>query len=65
MRDQLQHISERAFDLVWEGKLDRHFKQMLEAHKSRYRMASQTATHLNAAGGRDDQDHSRPAIELF
>jgi len=65
MRDHLQHMSEKAFDFFWEGKFDRHFKQMLEAHKNRYRMASQTATHLNAAGGTNDQDHSRPAIELF
>jgi methyl-accepting chemotaxis protein len=65
MRDHLQHMSEKAFDFVWEGEFDRHFKQMLEAHKSRYRMASQTATHLHIAGGKNDQDHSRPAVELF
>jgi methyl-accepting chemotaxis protein len=65
MRDHLQHISEKAFDSVWEGEFDRHFTQLLEAHKARYRMASQTATHLHAAGGEDLQDHSRPAIELF
>jgi len=38
---------------------------MLEAHKSRYRMASQSITHMNVAGGEDKQDHSHPAIELF
>jgi methyl-accepting chemotaxis protein len=65
MRDHLQHMSEKAYDFVWEGEFDRHFEQMLEAHKSRYRMASQTATHLNVAGGKDDQNNSRPAIELF
>jgi hypothetical protein len=38
---------------------------MLEAHKKSYKMASQTVTHLNVAGGENNQDHSRPAIELF
>ncbi len=65
MRDHLQHMSEKASDFAWEGEFDRHFKQMLEAHKDKYRMASQTVTHLNVAGGGNNQDHSRPAIELF
>jgi hypothetical protein len=38
---------------------------MLEAHKDGYRMASQTVTHLNVAGGENNLDHSRPKIELF
>ena len=65
MRDHLQLISERIIGFEWDGELDHNFKEMLEAHKSRYRMASQTVTHLNAAGGENNQDHSRPAIELF
>jgi methyl-accepting chemotaxis protein len=65
MRDHMQSMSEKAFDFVWQGDFDRNFKQMLEAHKSRYRMASQTITHLNVAGGQANQDHSRPAVELF
>jgi methyl-accepting chemotaxis protein len=65
MRDHMQYMSERAYDFVWDGEFDHNFQKMLEAHKGRYRMASQTATHLNAAGGENDQDHSRPAIELF
>jgi len=65
MRDHLRDLSQRAFDFECEGRLDRQFKGMLEAQKSRYRMASQTATHVNVAGGKNDQDHSRPAIELF
>ena len=65
MREHLQHLSGKLTDFNWQGELDRRFKQMLEAHKSRYRMASQTVTHLNVAGGEDSQDHSRPAIELF
>jgi len=65
MSDHLQYMSEKAFDFVWQGDFDHNFKEMLEAHKSRYRMASQTVTHLNVAGGENNQDHSRPAIELF
>jgi len=37
----------------------------LESHISKYRMASQTMTHLAVAGGDANEDHSRPAIELF
>ena len=65
MRDHMQSMSEKAFDFDWQGDFDCNFKQMLEAHKSKYRMASQTITHLNVAGGANTQDHSRPAIELF
>jgi methyl-accepting chemotaxis protein len=65
MRDHMQSMSEKAFDFVWEGDFDRNFKQMLEAHKSRYRITSQTITHLNVAEGENKQDHSRPAVELF
>jgi len=65
MRDHMQHLSEKTFDIDGQGEFDQHFKQMLEAHKSRYRMASQTVTHVHAAGGEDIQDHSRPVIELF
>jgi methyl-accepting chemotaxis protein len=65
MREHLQHLSGKLADFNWQGELDRRFTEMLEAHKSRYRMASQTMTHLNVAGGEDSQDHSRPAIELF
>ena len=65
MRDHLLHLSGKLADFSWQGELDLRFRQMLESHKSRYRMASQNVTHLNAAGGEDKQDHSRPAIELF
>ena len=65
MRGHLLHMSEKAFDFVWDGNFDRTFNEILEAQKSQYRMASQTVTHLNVAGGEDHQDHSRPAIELF
>jgi methyl-accepting chemotaxis protein len=65
MREHMQMMSDRAFDFVWDGEFDHHFKDLLEAHKNKYRMASQTVTHLNVAGGEDKKDHSRPAIELF
>ncbi|MGD0681126.1 MAG: methyl-accepting chemotaxis protein [Terracidiphilus sp.] len=65
MRDHMLYLMERPCDPVWDGTFDLSFKAMLEAHKGRYRMASQTVTHLNVAGGQNNQDHSRPAIELF
>ena len=65
MREQLQYMAERALDFHWDGLFDHHFTQILEAQKSKYRMASQNVTHVNAMGGKDEQDHSRPAIELF
>ncbi|MGD0938804.1 MAG: methyl-accepting chemotaxis protein [Terracidiphilus sp.] len=65
MRDHLQYLSGNLADFSWQGEFDRRFTEMLEAHKNRYRMASQTATHLNTAGGENLQDNSRPAIELF
>jgi methyl-accepting chemotaxis protein len=41
------------------------FKAMLAGHLDKYRMASQTITHLAVAGGAAPCDHSRPAIDLF
>jgi hypothetical protein len=38
---------------------------MLEAHKSKYRMASQTVTHVAVAGGEAQSGLDRPTIELF
>jgi methyl-accepting chemotaxis protein len=65
MRNHMRNMSEMTFDFSWHGEFDHNFKEMLEAQKGRYRMASQTVTHVNVAGGGDSQDHSRPAIELF
>jgi methyl-accepting chemotaxis protein len=65
MRDHLQRLSGKPTNFIWEGEFGHRFKKMLESHKSNYRMASQTITHLNVAGGKDNQDHSRPVIELF
>jgi len=65
MREHMQHMSEKAFDFVWQGEFDHTFTEMLEAHKSRYRMASQTVTHLAVAGGKSSAELERPSIELF
>jgi methyl-accepting chemotaxis protein len=65
MRDHMQNMSERTFDFLWDGEFDQHFNQMLESHKSRYRMASQTVTHLAVAGGQASAANDRPDIELF
>jgi hypothetical protein len=60
-------MSEKASDYVWEGKFEHTFKELLAAHRSKYRMASQHVTHANvmSGGGASEQDHSRPSIELF
>ena len=65
MREHMQLMSEKAFDFVWNGRFDRTFTELLAAHREKYRMASQHITHANVAGGDDNHDHSRPAIELF
>lgn len=64
MREHMQQLSDELADFG-DGKADHTFTEMLEAHKSRYRMASQTVTHLAVAGGENRQDPGRPAIELF
>lgn len=61
----LEHLAEKPEDPNWDGRLDQTFKTLLSAHLGRYRMASQTVTHVAVAGGSAGGDHSRPAIELF
>jgi methyl-accepting chemotaxis protein len=67
MREHMHDMSEKASDYVWEGKFEHTFKELLAAHRSKYRMASQHVTHANvmSGGGASEQDHSRPSIELF
>jgi methyl-accepting chemotaxis protein len=65
MRDHLLHLTERPLDPDWDGTLDVTFKTILAGHLEKYRMASQTVTHLAVSGGANESDHSRPAIELF
>jgi methyl-accepting chemotaxis protein len=79
MRQRLGHVQEALAQMGehlielnrkpeapdWDGKLDRTFKSMLEAHLDQYHMASQTNTHLAVSGGAVGADQSGPAIELF
>ncbi len=65
MRDHLLQLSESPERPGWDGLFDTTFSKLLEAHKVKYRMASQTVTHLAVTGGASEGDHSRPAIELF
>jgi methyl-accepting chemotaxis protein len=65
MREHMQDLSVKSHDITWQGEFDHTFNEMLEAQKSRYRMASQNVTHINATGGKKNQDNSHPAIELF
>ncbi len=62
---QLARLGEYMDDPDWDGVPERHFSEMLAGHLARYKMASQTQTHMAVAGGSSSQDHSRPAIELF
>lgn len=62
---QLDALAERLEDTTWDGTLDSSFVTILAGHMDRYKMASQMQTHLAVAGGASEQDHSRPAIELF
>jgi methyl-accepting chemotaxis protein len=65
MRDHLLYLMEKPCDPAWDGAFDVTFKAMLADHLKKYRMASQTVTHLAVSGGTAKPDHSRPAIELF
>ncbi len=79
MRQRMEHVQEALLEMGehlialaeepespnWDGTVGRGFKEMLDAHLGRYRMASQTVTHLAVSGGEVTSDHSRPAIELF
>jgi methyl-accepting chemotaxis protein len=65
MRDHMQNMSERTFDFSCEGNFEHSFEELLAAHRSKYRMASQHVTHANVDGSSSGQDHSRPSIELF
>ena len=65
MRDHLLCLMKKREDPSWDGKLEATFKSMLAEHFKRYRMASQTVTHLAVSGGGKSADHSGPSIELF
>jgi len=65
MRNHLVHLTENQNRCGPDEQIDSSFKSMLTAHLDRYRMASQTKTHMAVLGEENLQDHSRPAIELF
>lgn len=65
MRDHLQHLMELPGDAAWDGTLDATFKTMLADQLKKYRMASQTVTHLTVSGGMIESEQSQPAVELF
>ena len=65
IRDHLLTLIRKPETPCWDGHLETTFKEMLDAHLSRYRMASQTVTHLAVSGGAADADSNGPAIELF
>lgn len=65
IRDQFVGIADKMEDVHWGGELEHRLGSILAAHLDKYRMASQTATHLAVAGTDAGADHSRPAIELF
>jgi methyl-accepting chemotaxis protein len=65
MRDHLLQLSDKLEDHGWDDLFATNFKDLLASHADRYRMASQTATHLAITGGKANEDNSRPAIELF
>jgi len=65
MGDHLSEMCERVEHPESVPSAGTTFKSLLADHLNRYRMASQTVTHLDVAGGQTSQDHSRPAIELF
>jgi len=65
MGEHLLELNAKPEAPDWNGNLDRTFKGLLSAQLGRYRMASQTLTHMAVAGGNVEADHSAPAIELF
>jgi len=65
MRDHLLRLTETQDRPGWDGLFETNFKTLQETQLSKYRMASQTLTHHAVSGGDVNEDHSRPAIEMF
>lgn len=65
MAEHLEDLARMPEDPNWDGSLQQTFKSLLEAHLGRYRMASQTITHMALAGVEIGADNSHPSIELF
>jgi methyl-accepting chemotaxis protein len=64
MRDHLDGLAVLSANPAWTGALTKTFDAMLADHLQRYRMESQTATHLETTGA-SYAGSGRPAIELF
>ena len=65
MQSHLLRLTETENPPGCDNLFDTTFKTMLDSHLGKYKMASQTATHIAVAGGPIGGDLSRPAIELF
>jgi methyl-accepting chemotaxis protein len=65
MYAHIEALAEKPDDPGWDGKLDQTFETLLQSHLGRYRMASQTRSHVAVAGGISTANHARPPIELF
>ena len=65
MSEHLVDLNEKPESPDWDGTMGSTFREMLAAHLGRYRMASQTQTHLAVSGGAANTDSNGPAIELF
>lgn len=79
MRQRMGHVQEALVEMgehllelneipempSWDGRLERTFRSILDAHLNQYRMASQTSTHHAVSGGAAGAEQSGPAIELF
>jgi methyl-accepting chemotaxis protein len=65
MREHLLWLSDKHDDTHWDGVLKPSFESILAGHFDKYKMASQSVSHVAVSGGNSGQDHSRPDIELF
>jgi methyl-accepting chemotaxis protein len=65
MREHLQGLSSCLENPCSDAELGVNFKTMLAGHLDKYRMASQTNTHIAVAGGSSGNEGGGPAIELF
>jgi methyl-accepting chemotaxis protein len=65
MRDHMVQLCDGGDGCVPGNGVETNFKDMLASHLSRYRMASQTASHMAVAGGDTAESQAGPAIELF
>jgi len=65
MRDHLLQLAERENNRSPNRHTDSSFREMLAEHLNRYRMASQTITHMAVSGETVSPGYSGPSIELF